>query len=84
MQIVVHYERLFGFYLKKSEMKILSLLYTLSLLSTAIFVYQGGILKICLRIDACLSDIDMRKKKQNSKVFIDKTSLLLQYFTYLV
>ncbi len=84
MQIVVHYERLFGFYLKKSEMKILSLLYTLSLLSTAIFVYQGGILKICLRIDACLSDIDLRKKKQNSKVFIDKTSLLLQYFTYLV
>lgn len=84
MQIVVHYERLFGFYLKKSEMKILSLLYTLSLLSTAIFVYQGGILKICLRIDACLSDIDLRKKKQNSKVFIDKTSLLLQNFTYSV
>lgn len=84
MQIVVHYERLFGFYLKKSEMKILSLLYILSLLSTAIFVYQGGILKMCLRIDKCLSAIDLRKKKQNSKVFIDKTSLLLQYFTYLV
>lgn len=84
MQIVVHYERLFGFYLKKSEMKILSLLYTLSLLSTAIFVYQGEFLKMCLRIDACLSAIDLRKKKQNSKVFIDKTSLLLQYFTYLV
>lgn len=64
MQIVVHYERLFGFYLKKSEMKILSLLYTLSLLSTAIFVYQGGILKICLRIDACLSDIDLRKRNR--------------------
>lgn len=56
MQIVVHYERLFGFYLKKSEMKILSLL------STAIFVYQG-ILKMCLRIDKCLSAIDLRKKE---------------------
>jgi len=42
MQIVVHYERLFGFNLKKSEMKILSLLYILSLPSTATFVYQGG------------------------------------------
>lgn len=85
MQIVVHYERLFGFYLKKSEMKILSLLYILSLPSTATFVYQGEkILKMCLRIDKCLSAIDLRKKKQNSKVFIDKFSLVLQYFTYLV
>lgn len=85
MQIVVHYERLFGYYLKKSEMKILSLLYILSLPSTATFVYQGGkILKMCLRIDKCLSAIDLRKKKQNSKVFIDKLSLVLQYFTYLV
>lgn len=85
MQIVVHYERLFGFYLKKSEMKILSLLYILSLPSTATFVYQGGgILKMCLRIDKCLSVIDLRKKKQNSKVFVDKPSPVLQYFTYLV
>jgi hypothetical protein len=85
MQIVVHNERLFGFYLKKSEMKILSLLYILSLLSTATFVYQREIKKMCLRIDTCLSAIDLRKKKkQNSKVFIDKLSLTLQYFTYLV
>ncbi|ETE91865.1 hypothetical protein C621_0216585 [Bacillus thuringiensis serovar aizawai str. Leapi01] len=39
---------------------------------------------MCLRIDKCLSAIDLRKKKQNSKVFIDKTPLPLQYFTYLV
>jgi len=39
---------------------------------------------MCLRIDKCLSAIDLRKKKQNSKVFIDKTPLMLQYFTYLV
>ncbi len=39
---------------------------------------------MCLRIDTCLSAIDLRKKKQNSKVFIDKLSLVLQYFTYLV
>jgi len=37
-----------------------------------------------LRIDTCLSAIDLRKKKQNSKVFVDKPFLLLQYFTYLV
>lgn len=66
-------------------MKILSLLYILSLPSTATFVYQGEKnLKMCLRIDTCLSAIDLRKKKQNSKVFVDKSPLLLQYFTYLV
>lgn len=85
MQIVVHYERLFGFYLKRSEMKRFSLLYILSLLSTATFFYQEKIiLKMCLRIDTCLSAIDLRKKKQNSKVFVDKSTFVLQYFTYLV
>ncbi len=41
MQIVVHYERLFGFYLKKGEMKILSLLYILSFPKNSTFFYQG-------------------------------------------
>lgn len=41
MQIVVHYERLFGFYLKKGEMKILSLLYILSFPKISTFFYQG-------------------------------------------
>ena len=42
------------------------------------------ILKICLRTEWCLGAIDLRKKKKNNKVFVDKDSIVLQYFTYLV
>ena len=44
MQIVVHYERLFGFYLKKGEMKILSL-YILSFPKISTFLSGENNLK---------------------------------------
>ena len=63
MQIVVHYERLFGFYLKKGEMKI-SLCIYFRFQKFLRFLSGENNLKMCLRIDTCLIAIDLKKETE--------------------